>query len=134
MSIATVEDVEKRWRKLSDAETAVAEVLIEDAENMIKSLVSDFATKAEDEIYKAVFVSVVASMVKRALMTNQDVIGVSQHTMTAGSYSENISYANPSGDMYLTKNEKRLLGISQQKIFGIRPHIGGGEDVDGSNS
>ena len=45
--------------------------------------------------------------------------GVSQHTETAGSYSESISYSNPAGDLYLTSAEKKSLGVGCQRAFSI---------------
>jgi hypothetical protein len=51
-------------------------------------------------------------MVRRALLASQDdVLGVSQKSITGGPYTQNISFSNPSGDMYLTKGDRSLLGI-----------------------
>ena len=44
--------------------------------------------------------------------------------MTAGPYTQSWTFANPSGDMYLTKMEKRLLGITSGYIGSIRPKVG----------
>ena len=38
-------------------------------------------------------------------------LGVSQESWTASPYGGSTSYANPSGDIYLTKFEKGLLGV-----------------------
>ena len=128
MPYATTDDLAKRWRELTDEEAEVAETYLSDAENMLKRLIPNFEMKVIDETFKEVLIAIECGMVKRALMNNLDQLGVSQHTITAGSYNENITYANPSGDMYLTKNEKRLLGISQQRIGAIMPLVGGSDD------
>lgn len=128
MAYATVEDLEKRWRVLTPSEKTVAETLLTDASNMINRLVSDIADKMQDETYSQVLTAVICAMVKRSLMNNDEQLGITNHTMTAGSYNENITFSNPNGDMYLTKNEKKLLGIGQVKIGAIRPYIGGDDD------
>lgn len=128
MAFATTKDLEARWRTLTDDEKTIAETFLNDAENMLSQLIPDFGTKVIDETYKAVLIAVECAIVKRSLMTCFEQAGVSQHTVTAGSYNENITYANPSGDMYLTKNEKKLLGISRQRIGSIRPWVDGIDD------
>jgi hypothetical protein len=124
MAYAQATDLENRWRVLTDSEKSVVETFLNDAENMLKCLIDDYDEKVEDDTFKAVLIAVECAMVKRALMSNLDLIGVSQHTMTAGSYNENVTYANPSGDMYLTKNEKKLLGISRLLVGAIKPYVG----------
>jgi len=59
-----------------------------------------------------------------------DAFGASQMSMTAGPYTQQFTYANPSGDMYLTKIEKRLLGITSSYIGTIRPMMAGEHDDD----
>ena len=44
------------------------------------------------------------------MLARDDMSGVSQGTQTAGSYSESLTWANPSGDIYLTASEKESLG------------------------
>lgn len=128
MACATVDDLEKRWRALTDDEKTVAGAFLDDAEAILAHFVSDFATKIKDDTYKALVIVIECAMVKRAVMNNFEQAGVSQHTVTAGSYNENITYSNPSGDMYLTKNEKKLLGITKQRIGAIRPYVEGCDD------
>ena len=55
---------------------------------------------------------VCCNMVQRAMSTGDDVFGVTQQSITAGPYTQSLSYSNPGGDMYITKSEKRMLGIS----------------------
>lgn len=54
--------------------------------------------------------AVCCAVVSRSLSAGA-YMGVSQYTETAGSYSGSVTYANPSGDMYLSKSDLRRLGL-----------------------
>lgn len=125
MAYAEVSDIEARWRQLSTDEKSRAAVLIEDASAMLSTLV---AVDGSDE--QAInLCTVCCNMVIRAMSaTSMDTFGVSQTSVTAGPYTQSFSYSNPSGDMYLTKLEKRLLGISVGYIGTIRPMMAGDHD------
>lgn len=123
MPYATTADIEARWRTLSADERTRAEVLISDASMMLDNLVDVDALDAER--YQ-LLTTVTCNMVIRAMSaTSLDTFGVSQTSVTAGPYTQSYSYANPSGDMYLTKFEKRLLGVSTSYIGSIQPRIDG---------
>lgn len=126
MAFADVSDLESRWRELSTAEEARANVLLDDASAMLSALVEvDSSDAGQAELLKMVC----CDMVIRAMSaTAADTFGVSQTSMTAGPYTQSFSYSNPSGDMYLTKLEKRLLGISTSYIGTIRPMMAGEHD------
>ena len=126
MAFADVSDLESRWRELSTDEEARANVLLGDASAMLSALVKvDSSDYEQSELLKMVC----CDMVIRAMSsTAADTFGVSQTSMTAGPYTQSFSYSNPSGDMYLTKLEKRLLGISTSYIGTIRPMMAGEHD------
>lgn len=122
MAYALVSDIEARWRDLTTTEEARAGVLIDDASAMLDRLVR---IDPNDSNQAAVLKTVCCNMVIRAMSaTDSDAFGVSTSSMTAGPYSQSFNYANPSGDMYLTKTEKRLLGVTSGYIGSIRPKIG----------
>lgn len=123
MAFAVVSDIEARWRDLTTAEDSRAAVLIDDASAMLSALVDvDPDDSEQAELLKAVC----CTMVIRAMSaTESDLFGVTQTSMTAGPYSQSTSYLNPSGDMYLTKLEKRLLGITAGYIGALEPEIDG---------
>lgn len=126
MAYAEVSDIEARWRTLTETEQTRASVLIDDASAMLDSLV---AVDDSDEQQAALLKTVCCSMVIRAMSaTEADSFGVSQTSMTAGPYSQSWTYNNPSGDMYLTRMEKRLLGITTSYIGSIRPMMAGEHD------
>lgn len=123
MAYALVTDIEARWRDLTTTEEARAGVLIDDASAMLDRLV---AVDPNDAEQAALLKMVCCNMVIRAMSaTDSDIFGVSQTSMTAGPYSQSMSYVNPSGDMYLTRTEKRLLGVTQGYIGSIEPIIAG---------
>ena len=110
MAYAEVTDVEARWHSLSGEERQRAGVLIEDASAMLDGLVK---VDDADDMQARQLKTVCCNMVIRAMVASMsDMFGVSQQSVIAGPYSQSFSYSNPSGDMYLTKMERRLLGIS----------------------
>lgn len=126
MAYATVSDIESRWRALSQDEKSRASVLIDDASAMLTALV---VINEGDTEQAQLLKQVCCSMVIRAMSaTEADAFGVSQTSMTAGPYTQSWNYANPSGDMYLTRLEKRLLGITSGYIGSIPVKIGHCDD------
>lgn len=120
MAFATVDDLEARWRPLTAAEQDRAEILLDDAGVFLSALV---AVDPVDEEQAAILKMVSCSMVQRVMSADVDTVGVSQTSMTAGSYTQSFTYSNPSGDFYLTAMEKRLLGIASSKLGTIRPKV-----------
>lgn len=59
---------------------------------------------------------VVCDMVRRALPV-QEGPAVTQQQMSAGTFSQGVTYAspNPDGSMYLTRADRRRLGLSTQQ-------------------
>lgn len=128
MGFAEVSDIEARWRELSTSEESRANVLIDDASAMLAGLVDvDVADTRQLELLKIVC----CNMVIRAMSaTESDSYGASNMSMTAGPYTQSWTYSNPTGDMYLTRQEKRLLGIASSVIGTIRPMMAGDHDDD----
>ena len=126
MAFADVSDIESRWRELSTDEEARATTLIDDASAMLSALA---AVDETDEEQAELLKMVCCNMVIRAMSASEyDAFGASQMSMTAGPYSQQWTYTNPTGDMFITKMEKRLLGISTSYIGTIRPMMAGEHD------
>lgn len=124
MAYADVEDIELRLqRTFSESETANVEALLDSASAVLNKLVKVVEGDSEQaELLKFVC----TNMVCRAVSANgMDVLGASQASITAGAYTQSYSFATPSGDMYLTKLEKRLLGITSGYIGSIEAEIKG---------
>lgn len=119
VAYAIVGDVESRWRTLSSAERSRAGVLLDDAAVRIDSECppSDPPTDAE----LAVRVVVSCEMVKRAMATpgGVDSIGVTSVQAGAGPFQQTQQFSNPSGDLYLTKADRKLLGCGRQRAYSI---------------
>ncbi|MDD7465491.1 MAG: Gp19/Gp15/Gp42 family protein [Actinomycetaceae bacterium] len=116
---ATVQNLESRWRKLTDAESAQAEVLIADASDLIKVECPRWNT-AND----ATLTRVTCAIVKRAMskpLGIEAAQGASSASMTAGPYSQQLSFSNPAGDLYLTKAEARSLGGRATRAYEYNP-------------
>ncbi|MBQ1450564.1 MAG: hypothetical protein IIZ12_06515 [Eggerthellaceae bacterium] len=124
MLFADVSDIEVRWRTLTSDERDRATALIEDASAMIATLAKDIDVADENQLH--LINTVVCNMVIRSMSaTESDSYGVDSMSMTAGVYSQSWNYNNPTGDLYLTKLEKRLLGITTSYIDSIQPMMRG---------
>jgi hypothetical protein len=119
-AFATSDDVESRWRPLTDDEKAIANTLLDDASDMIRTRWADVDDRisagslTEDSVLR-----VVAGMVKRA-MINGATEGVDSMAQGAGPFSQNLKYSNPNGNLYLTREDIRLLdGRVGRRAFAV---------------
>ena len=108
MAYATVEDVQARMsRQLTDSESDVASVLLDDAGVLIDAT----NTTVED----AIKLVVSCRMVIRAIGDGNDSIpvGASQGSMSGLGYSQSWSIGNNGavGELYFTKVERKMLKI-----------------------
>ena len=121
-TFADVSDLQARWRTLSDEESAVAEQLLQDASAMVASQVD---VTGRDTYFSELLKIAVCAMVRRAMSASaMDLFGATQQSITAGPYTQQATYDGPSGELYLTKGEKRMLGIGGGEIGTIPPRIG----------
>lgn len=108
---ATVEDYELRYGDVEDRERL--EALLGDATSYISDL-RGFRLRGVDEpgydLQRANLVRVTCSVVHRMLLAGE-LAGVSSYSETAGSYNASVNVYNPSGDMFLTAQERSALGI-----------------------
>ena len=108
---ATCEDVEKGYRELTEDEQEKAAALLDEAEIIIDAYASP---AAENEAKKVVS----CRMVRRAMGDEtglQIPMGASQGTVSGLGYSQSFTYGTgASGELYLTKQDKKLLGVSGQ--------------------
>ena len=103
---ATFDDYAARY----DAAEADAErvgVLLDDASAIVAaSLPAGFDPAALAPLLK----STVCAMVNRAFVAS-GMAGVSNYSEGAAGITASVTYANPSGDLYMTATEKAALGI-----------------------
>lgn len=122
MAFATYEDVEARWRTLTADEQTKAAVLLEDAANMLLALVR---VDESDGQQQAILKQVSCTMVIRSMVASESTaFGVDKLQATMGPFSQQMSFTNPNGDLYLTKQEKRLLGIGHTTGRILYPFVG----------
>lgn len=123
---ATVNDLETYWRPLAEDETDRAEDVLSIASSRLRVIASnqniDLDARYEDADYANVLKWVVMEATKRTLNTPTNVPPVDTYSQTAGPYSENYKFTNPSGDLWFRKAELQALGLSgDQKIESLSP-------------
>lgn len=118
-ALATLEDVENRWRPILETEVNRVEALLGDASALLRAefpgIDTSIVTGALDG---AVVAAVVANMVKRAMIVPAD--GVSQDSETVGPYSHSQQFANPLGNVFLTAAERVLILGHQQTAMSVQ--------------
>lgn len=111
---AKVPDLEARWRPITDVESARALTLLEDASQLIIDEGFDVDTIAARTLTR-----IVCAVVKRA-MSIPGGDSVTSLQQGAGPFQQTAQFANPTGDLYLTKAERRALsGGGGQQAFEI---------------
>lgn len=114
---ATVEQLEVFWKNISIGDKGRASLLLELASNRLRLIGEDAdnidvdAKVAENPAYETTIRWVVMEAVKRAMLTPTDQPPVDTFSQTAGPYSENYKYTNPSGDLWFKKSELQSLGL-----------------------
>src|SRR5690606_13507201 len=101
---ATAADLEARWRTLTSDEKTRAGVLLVDAAIIIDRECPPADPLTDEGARKMVS----CSMVKRAMASGEGA-SVDSQTAQAGPFSNTFKFSNPSGDLYLTKSERRTL-------------------------
>lgn len=118
MVYATVDDLEARWRTLSADERARAAVLLEDAAVRLDAACPPSDPPTDQELAARKIVS--CEMVKRAMSSAATGgVGVASIQQGAGPYQETVQFSNPTGDLYLTKADRKLLGCGAQVAFTV---------------
>jgi hypothetical protein len=116
-SFVTLAELEAFWKDVGDTNEKRAEILLKLASNRLRLIGegSDIDLDAEiaaSPVYEANVQWVVMEAVKRAMLTPMDQQPVDTFQQTAGPYSENFKYTNPSGDLWFKKSELAALGLS----------------------
>nr|DAF39955.1 MAG TPA: hypothetical protein [Caudoviricetes sp.] len=116
---ASVDDLEKRWRKLTDEEYEKAYTHLMDVTDYIKERSPNWQ-RLHDERPR-LLAKITCDIVRRIMQADPYGIpgGVTQMNQTAGSFSEQYSFGSPTGDLWLRDDEKRILGINAQRAFSI---------------
>ena len=102
---ATVEDLKAAWPSYDAGKEARARYLLSFASSAIAAMCD--ASRIDAAILKGV----ACQAVIRMMQSDGEASGVTQESWGASPYSGSVTYSNPSGDLYLTAFEKRLLGM-----------------------
>lgn len=110
---ATPDDLANVWHSLTIEEEKRAQHLLDDASQIMRDEVP--AMNASTATKRIVCVN----MVKRAMMSPQ-AEGVTQLSETTGPFANSFTFANPTGSLYLTRDERRRLkGTGRQRVFSV---------------
>lgn len=121
-AFAEVSDLEARWRPLAPDERLRAAVLLEDASVLLRAESPTIDARLASEpptLDAGIPRMIVCKMVQRAMQSGADAAAVSALQQTAGPFSQSVTYSNPSGELYLTKSERKMLGVGTQRAFSI---------------
>lgn len=129
-TFASTDDLAGRWHKLTDAETALAKTLLGDASDKIRDRVPEANDEEWAKAHERRLRRICCAMVKRAMQQESAGVpgGVNQNTDTTGPFTNVYNWSNPAGNLYLTKEDLRDLGVSGQQAFSI--DMCGGDDGD----
>lgn len=117
-AFAEVGDLESRWRPLTPVEAGRASVLLGDASVMLRAQFRSIDAKITAGTMDAALpLLVVCDMVKRALIAPVDDPAAVTRQQTAGPFSQSVTYSNPSGDLYISKADRRQLAGGQRASY-----------------
>lgn len=112
---ATLEQLKERWPDMPDIDDKYAQVLLTDASTLLRTQIPAGQTVDED-----VRTMITCQMVRRALATSTVPEGVTSVSQTVGPFATQMGFSgNSSNTLYLTRAEKRLLGIGVQRAGNV---------------
>lgn len=107
MSYATIEDIQARMlRDLAEDEQQVCATLLEDAAVRIDAFNSSASEDAKKTVSCRMVIRVIGSGEDASLVP----IGATQGTMSALNYSQSWTLGGSSGELYLGREDKQILG------------------------
>lgn len=120
---ANKDDLTLYWQAPTDGTRA--DYILKMASNRLRQIAKDVGTDLDaevnaDEVYFLNVQGVVMEAAKRALQAPLDSQPVETYGQTAGPYSENFKYTNPTGDLWFKKSELSLIGLAgKQQMYGF---------------
>lgn len=112
---ATLEDLKARWPDMPPGSDAHAAILLEDASQFILDTIPTAGAAAE-----ATRRRIVCAVVRRAMPDTDGMAGMESIQQSAGPFGMTLKPANPAGDFYLTKQERKALGDGATRAFGVQ--------------
>ena len=125
-AFATIEDLTNFWKAPDNSNRA--NFLLSLASNRLRAIGQQVGVNVDqrhdDTVYASILQWVVMEAVKRALLTPTDAAPANAIQQTAGPYSSNIQFTNPSGDLWFKKSELSDLGLYGKQRLGSVPTTG----------
>lgn len=124
---ATSADLAAYWKTLTPSEITRATSLLNIASARLRLYAAgnnpDLDTRAAGEPgFRSILNWITMEAVKRAMQNPTEGPSVDSYQQTAGIYSENFKYTNPTGDLFFRKSELQALGLSGgQTLDSITP-------------
>ena len=120
-------DLKDYVNRYGNADQEKVEVFLQDASAFLVSFYeSRFGHPYEEgrhTRFDANATAVCCAMVSRVIASS-GMQGATQMSQTGGSYSASVTFGNALGDMYITRSEKRRLGLLGIRIGSIPPEVG----------
>lgn len=108
-------DLQNRWASMPDLPEDYVNLILED----ISQFILDLYPRVQKTVSERTLTRIACAIAKRALETPDDLVAVESYQQGAGPYQETVKPANPHGDFYLTKMEKRILSGSSGSAWSI---------------
>lgn len=118
---ATLGDYEARYGVVSDPSRV--ETLLADASAFVASQ-PGFALRDGDDLQAGALAAVACALVNRKMLAGA-YAGFSNVSQGADGYTASAAVYNPSGDFYLTRQERRMLGLGGGRVGQTDPYGGG---------
>lgn len=120
---ANNEDLQAFWKTISGDDITRSNSLLKLASNRLRMRATELGIDLDvkvnlDPAYFSSVQWVIMEATKRAMLTPNDLPPVESSQLTAGPYSENIKYSNPSGDLWFKRSELSDLGLGAKQSLG----------------
>lgn len=113
-AFATVAQLAARY-PVKDVDRERAEQLLADASTIIRSEIPSSRLTRDKDILEMVVCAMVQRSLAASATLGDGLTGVSQSSQTAGPFSQSWTFTNPTGDLYLSKAEKRRLSTTYRQ-------------------
>lgn len=124
MDYATVDDLTRLWRPMSEAEQERAAALLPVVCDSLRCEAAKVGKDLDEMVAGNTYLanvarSVTVDVVARTLMTSTDSEPLTQMTQSAGGYSASGTFLVPGGGLFIKKSELVRLGLRRQRFGGI---------------
>lgn len=126
-AFATINDLEKMWRKLKPEEIERATKLLDVVSDSLREQALNVGKNLDEMVekrssYSTVVCSVTVDVVARTLMTSTEQEPMTQASEAAMGYSWSGSYLVPGGGLFIKNSELTRLGLRKQRYGVIEPY------------